>query len=210
MRLHPLLRHAGPHRRRGLVLLSGVSIASALVIVACSLPEPLRSVVFEEPAKGKAASPRPVVHNVRHPPPRPAAPAPVEVMLPVPDPTDWRAALNALPHNDDEVDWTRALLDKAIEPKPGIEPAAALADVLDLDVELVPKDQPEQAVAFSHQVHTQWLACANCHPAIFEMQAGADPINMAAIFEGKYCGECHGKVAFAVETGCPRCHRKQS
>ena len=31
---------------------------------------------------------------------------------------------------------------------------------------------------------------------------------MGDIFQGQYCGECHGKVAFPVLTGCERCHRR--
>jgi len=33
-----------------------------------------------------------------------------------------------------------------------------------------------------------------------------DKITMAKIFAGEFCGRCHGKVAFNVPTGCPRCH----
>lgn len=131
-------------------------------------------------------------------------------LLPPPELSGWRAAFDALARENDDVDWVRALQEKLITPKPGIEPDAADAVALDLDVELVPKGQPEQTVIFPHHAHTQWLGCANCHPAIFQMERGADPIDMAAIFEGKYCGECHGKVAFAVVTGCPRCHGKKS
>ena len=188
-----------------------VALACALALAACSLREPLLSVFFEVPKSGKGAAPRPVVHKLRHPPPIPSTSQTVEVMLPdIPDPIDWRAAYDALPRDNMEVDWMRALREKIIAPKPGIAADAVDADALDLDVELVPKDMPEQTVTFPHQSHTQWLTCANCHPALFEMQRGADPITMAAIFEGKYCGACHGKVAFAVETGCPRCHRKKS
>jgi c(7)-type cytochrome triheme protein len=75
-----------------------------------------------------------------------------------------------------------------------------------MNVELIPEGQPVFKVTFPHKEHTQWLACANCHPGIFQMRRGADPITMAKIFAGEYCGRCHGKVSFAVATGCPRCH----
>ena len=187
------------------------ALACVLALGACSIREPLLSILFEVPAAGKSASPKPVVRKVRHPPPQ--APAPVLAdaeFPPIPEPTDWRAAFDALPRENDEVDWVRALREKFISPKPAIVAGADRPDALDLDVELVPKGMPEQAVTFSHAAHTQWLTCANCHPAIFEMQGGADPITMASILEGKYCGECHGKVAFEVATGCPRCHGKKS
>ena len=35
---------------------------------------------------------------------------------------------------------------------------------------------------------------------------GAKELSVADVFAGKYCGECHGKVAYPVMTGCERCH----
>jgi c(7)-type cytochrome triheme protein len=61
-------------------------------------------------------------------------------------------------------------------------------------------------VRFPHLQHTEWLTCANCHPAIFIPQAGANPISMSAIIQGEFCGVCHGKVAFAPTLNCGRCH----
>jgi len=77
--------------------------------------------------------------------------------------------------------------------------------ILDHDVHLDP-GIPGFEVVFPHAAHTYWLRCDNCHPAIFAMRAGADPISMEKIFEGEYCGKCHGKVAFPPQTGCQRCH----
>ena len=60
-------------------------------------------------------------------------------------------------------------------------------------------------VVYPHKQHTQWLDCANCHPAIFIPQKGANQISMASILLGEKCGVCHGKVAFPV-SDCRRCH----
>ena len=64
---------------------------------------------------------------------------------------------------------------------------------------------------FSHWFHRIRYKCYACHPAITEMKAGADPITMDAIKEGKFCGACHnGKIAWepSFET-CSRCHVEQ-
>ncbi len=185
------------------------ALACGLSLGACSPQGSLLSVLLEPPPPGRAASPRPVVRKPRHPPPEKPPPLPAaRPELETPEPTDWLAFRAGLPHIDDDVDWSQALATKAIAPSPGIEPDAQDESVLELELELVPKGAPNQAVTFSHKAHTEWLACANCHPAIFEMQQGADPITMGAIFAGKYCGVCHGKATFAIETGCPRCHKK--
>lgn len=61
---------------------------------------------------------------------------------------------------------------------------------------------------FPHWIHRIRYKCYACHPALFEMRAGANPITKDAIREGKFCGACHnGKIAWGVsfET-CNRCH----
>jgi len=62
-------------------------------------------------------------------------------------------------------------------------------------------------VIFPHFPHTYWLDCANCHPSIFIMKKGANPISMVKITNGEYCGRCHGRVAFPLAE-CNRCHVK--
>lgn len=59
---------------------------------------------------------------------------------------------------------------------------------------------------FPHNIHTYWLDCKNCHPEIFPINnTQLVRISMTEIFKGKFCGRCHGKVAFPV-TDCGRCH----
>ncbi|MFQ5693863.1 MAG: c(7)-type cytochrome triheme domain-containing protein, partial [Nitrospinota bacterium] len=61
---------------------------------------------------------------------------------------------------------------------------------------------------FPHWVHRIRFKCSACHPALFEMKAGANKVSMDAILKGKFCGACHnGKVAWisSFET-CTRCH----
>ncbi len=64
---------------------------------------------------------------------------------------------------------------------------------------------------FPHWFHRIRYKCYACHPAIFQMKAGADKITMDAIGQGKFCGVCHnGKTAWEVSFNtCPKCHLGQ-
>jgi c(7)-type cytochrome triheme protein len=127
--------------------------------------------------------------------------------LPIEKLKKWGEVLRALPKAaTGGVDWVKAMAEGIIAPRAALDPKASGPPPINLDVELVPQDQPVFRVVFPHSAHTQWLVCGNCHPGIFQMKGGAAPINMGAIFAGQYCGVCHGKVAFAPATGCPRCH----
>ncbi len=61
---------------------------------------------------------------------------------------------------------------------------------------------------FPHWFHRIRFKCYACHPAIFELKAGANAITMDDIREGKFCGACHnGKTAWEVSFDtCNRCH----
>ncbi len=82
------------------------------------------------------------------------------------------------------------------------------------DIVFKPKE-PGRGVAptvFPHWVHRIRYKCyAACHPALFEMKAGANPMTMDAMREGKFCGACHdGKTAWGIGFDtCNRCHRGQ-
>jgi c(7)-type cytochrome triheme protein len=118
----------------------------------------------------------------------------------------WDKAQALLPVTAGAADWDKALAEGVIAPRPGLEPAATARPVLPLDVALVPTGSAALKVVFPHQSHTEWLGCESCHPALFQMAKGANPITMAKIQAGEYCGACHGKVAFDIEEACDRCH----
>lgn len=171
------------------------------------------SKIFEEvPRPGEEVQHKPVVHKPRRSPVLEPTPVPetVQTAPPTPElapPRDWREVLRRLPkENAGGVDWDDALAEKLIQPRAGLDPDAPDQPAFDLNLELTPEGQPFFKVKFPHKEHTEWLACANCHTGIFKMQRGADPITMTKIYSGEYCGRCHGKVSFAVPTGCPRCH----
>jgi c(7)-type cytochrome triheme protein len=182
-------------------------LVAALVLVSCGPPPALLGPIFPE-AMDPANAPRPYARHARREAPPEAAPvvvAETPVEPPRPDLADIYATL---PRNDDgQVLWVQALADKLITPKPGIADDAKDEEPTDMDVELVPKGQPEFKVVFSHKVHTSWLVCDACHTSVFEMEKGKTVITMDKINAGTSCGACHGKVAAPEAAACPACHK---
>ena len=177
-----------------------LTMATAPVLLGCTAPPPVTGLL--EPASTK-----PLVRAPRRAPYEPPKPRPVVEMKEEVPRTDWLAVLDELPKDaTGHTDWVKALNESLITPKASLDPKADEEPVLDLDVELVPKDSPEFRATYPHKIHTQMLACTNCHTGIFQMERGADPITMEKIFAGEYCGRCHGKVAFDPITACHRCH----
>jgi len=181
-------------------------LAVEVALTGCGTRPPAWiSPVFEEPPArtSDAGNKRP-----RRPPYRPPAP-PSEVVSEVVALPDWSGIYRTLPRNEDgQVQWVKAVADKLIEPKAGIEADAKGDEPTDLDVELVPKGQPEFKVVFSHKVHTTWMACDSCHTGLFEMEHGKTVITMDKINAGASCGVCHGKVAAPEPAACPACHKE--
>ncbi len=105
-------------------------------------------------------------------------------------------------------DWTRAVDEKLIEPRNYVTEDKPDTEPLDLDILFEINDRLMANVRFSHKVHTFWLSCKNCHPGIFKEKRGANKFNMYDIWNGEYCGRCHGKVAFQPKgfDNCQRCH----
>lgn len=76
------------------------------------------------------------------------------------------------------------------------------------DFALKAKVEGMPEIIFSHAKHTVWSGCELCHPDIFVgIKKGATKYSMIELFDGKYCGVCHDKVAFP-QTDCKRCHAK--
>lgn len=133
--------------------------------------------------------------------PRPAA----EVERPAIESVQtWEQAEAMLPKDDlDEVDWMEALRQGIIKPRAEIErPGNPQAAVFKWDF-FFPGPDPSLDAYFPHSSHTQWLTCKSCHPAIFRTRE--IEITMDQVFEGEFCGICHGVVAFALDN-CNRCH----
>ncbi|VAX10770.1 hypothetical protein MNBD_GAMMA26-2034 [hydrothermal vent metagenome] len=62
-------------------------------------------------------------------------------------------------------------------------------------------------VLFSHDIHSSWIRCNSCHPAVFE-ETLTNKIKMVRMSKGENCGYCHGKVSFTF-ADCKRCHNQE-
>ena len=62
-------------------------------------------------------------------------------------------------------------------------------------------------VLFSHNVHSSWIKCESCHPAIFKEDL-KNKVKMVRMSKGENCGYCHGKVSFTF-ADCKRCHSQE-
>lgn len=104
------------------------------------------------------------------------------------------------------IDWVEAIKQGIIDPKESLDPNTVTMRPLDFDIIFKVKgDLPD--VIYPHYPHTIWLDCRNCHPGIFLMKAGSNPVTMEKILQGEFCGRCHGTVAFPV-SDCFRCHSR--
>ncbi|MBI3610725.1 MAG: Ig-like domain-containing protein [Nitrospirae bacterium] len=108
------------------------------------------------------------------------------------------------------IDWATAIKTEKVKPRYSIDPKAGADEVpFQLDVVVFTKSQFMPDVIFPHFVHTLWLTCTNCHPAIFPMNAkeANRTMTMPRIASGEFCGRCHNRVAFPL-SDCLRCHVK--
>lgn len=106
------------------------------------------------------------------------------------------------------VNWVAMVDAGVIQPKESLDPAAESAPPLELDIVIKPRSDFVKDVVFPHRQHTYWFDCAACHPALFVMGKGQNKMSMKEIGEGKWCGSCHGKVAFPL-ADCARCHSRE-
>ena len=101
-------------------------------------------------------------------------------------------------------DWMEAVRQSVIKPKSAIGGPRTPNFVFKFDFYL-PGPTPMFDALFPHSSHTQWLDCSSCHPKIFRYRG--TKITMQDIRERKYCGVCHGPVAFPADAdNCGRCH----
>ncbi len=107
------------------------------------------------------------------------------------------------------VDWLKAEQKGLIKLKDELEGFTIKRRPLKIpeDIELTAKEIGMPEIVFSHKKHAVWNGCELCHPDIFGVRKGATQYSMQDIFNGKYCGACHGKVAFP-NYDCRLCHTK--
>lgn len=118
------------------------------------------------------------------------------------DPAD---AMQGFPRdNSGVIDWVQVLEKGMVDPRAGLQEGDEMTTV---DFDVIFKNTGSMPfVRYPHRQHTEWLTCKNCHPKIFLPQKGGNPVTMATIMQGNYCGVCHGKVAFPPTKNCGRCH----
>jgi len=129
---------------------------------------------------------------------------------------DFVRIFDTLPRDEEnKVDWERAVEEGLIAPAASPDNSNVEEMIMDLTVVIKFNDMLIKDVVFSHEVHTYWLNCESCHPKIFTPEIASNHMTMKEIREGKYCGLCHGVVAFPTNVidapnfraNCLRCHR---
>jgi len=103
------------------------------------------------------------------------------------------------------VDWAKLVRANIINPKHSLDASEEEMPPLKMDVLIEAKGDYVNDVIYPHEMHTYWLKCEVCHPAIFVPAKGTNNMTMVGIVQGQWCGRCHGKVAFPL-TDCNRCH----
>lgn len=109
-----------------------------------------------------------------------------------------------------KIDWLKAEDLGLIKLKDQLEGVSikrkALSLPADEQIKAAVKGMPD--IIFSHKKHAVWNGCELCHPDIFGVKKGSTVYEMQDIFDGKFCGACHGKVAFS-NLDCQLCHSKE-
>ena len=191
---------------RGLSL----ALAAAVALFACTKP------FMKAPADQSAAAPAPTPAPVVASPPLPtqlSEDSEDPTQIPTPGPPFARENRNPdviykdFPRDQvGNIDWVKAFKENLIKPRESLDPTKSLVPPFDFNID-IPAVGSMPNVVFPHFPHTFWLDCGNCHPNIFVMKKGANPLSMVKIVNGEFCGRCHGRVAFPI-SNCARCHVK--
>lgn len=124
--------------------------------------------------------------------------------------TDMAPALRGFPKDGyGYPDWSAAVAGGLITPKGSLYGDEEDTDPdFDEDILFLINDKLMANVMFPHKKHTYWLSCKVCHPGIFIDRKGANDFSMYDIWNGKFCGRCHGKVSYQPKgfNNCQRCH----
>lgn len=108
------------------------------------------------------------------------------------------------------INWEKASSDGLIHPTDYIEGVSTRQPAREIlkDFSIQPKSKGVNEIIFSHKKHSQWNGCEVCHPEIFAGgKRGVTKYSMDEINQSKFCGVCHGTVAFPLAE-CDRCHTK--
>lgn len=107
------------------------------------------------------------------------------------------------------IDWAKIVRENILKPRHSLDTSEEEMPPLKMDVLIPAKGDFVNDVIYPHEMHTYWLKCEICHASvggpIFMPAAGSNQMTMVEIAQGKFCGRCHGKVAFPL-SDCNRCH----
>lgn len=192
----------------------GVVLVAALTLFACTTPFTKKAADSDQATPTAAVAPAP-------PPVLSSPPMPTQLSDDFEDPTQMptpgfpfakenrnpELILKDIPKDQGgNVDWVQAFKKELVHPRESLDPAKTPVPPFDFNID-IPAVGAMPNVVFPHFPHTYWLDCGNCHPNIFVMKKGANPISMVKIVNGEFCGRCHGRVAFPI-SNCARCHVK--
>ena len=123
--------------------------------------------------------------------------------LPIENILNWEQVSGMLPKDyKKKVDWSAALEQDLVRPRPGLDPESRFASTFKYDF-IIAAEKPKNEAYFPHSAHTGWLGCKNCHMTLYPYKR--NPATMKEMRTGASCGACHGKVAFSLKS-CKRCH----
>ena len=105
----------------------------------------------------------------------------------------------------------RGLLAAALLTAATMVPVVSTAGIGDIKIENQAVSRQKAGmgpVIFPHARHEKAFKCADCHPKIFKDKRGANPINMKANMDGKFCGSpnCHNSPKAFPLYQCTKCH----
>lgn len=105
------------------------------------------------------------------------------------------------------IDWVQAEDDGLVSPVDTLESVSFHRPKLVSpgDEMLTASEVTMPDIVFSHLKHSVWNGCELCHPQVFGIKKGSTTYTMQEIFEGRFCGSCHGRVSFPNDD-CQRCH----
>jgi len=108
------------------------------------------------------------------------------------------------------INWEKAAEDGQIKLSDHLEGVSIKqpAQSIQKDFTIQPKAGQKGEILFSHKKHVLWNGCEVCHPEVFKGgKRGSQQYTMNDIKDRKFCGVCHGSVAFPLDD-CFRCHTK--
>jgi c(7)-type cytochrome triheme protein len=102
------------------------------------------------------------------------------------------------------VDWVKAVKQNKIAPLSSIDEEPGEDNMISRKQIIPTKSDVVDDILFPHDIHTYWLGCEVCHDKIFPRNKPYQ-MYMKDFIQGKFCGKCHGKIAFPLGD-CKRCH----